>query len=288
MSSSSNLQAGFAVLRLVTDMKRGTSVPVGAVAWDSEREWYRVRVLGDGEKLESFSPDRRLLVKLAGSSLEAWAKQGEVPYSRMRLQPWTSEFWDSARQALTTGLKLDTPRAMDPVNSPDEVDALYEALVQPIESGPKVRDRIDGILTRALGTALSKRIKRKIEVSAFHSAREHVLRGAYGQSGVLIVEAVNLAGRGARHDADALVSKLLRIQEAHGALGDVQTIVAFRSSPQGLNGESHMRDWISLKVTDMVFDINRDSEELRIAAASALDRIGAIGQVNLDSFSNRR
>src|SRR5690606_1913581 len=138
-----------------------------------------------------------------------------------------------------------------------EMDALFEALVQPIAAAGKERKRIDGILRRALGDRLSQRTKGRLEVSAFHAAKERVLRGAYGRTGVLVIEAVNLAGSSARRDADALASKLLRIQAAAGAMGEVRTIVAYRSSPHGLNGEGHMKDWLAEMVTSHVYDVNR-------------------------------
>ena len=53
-------------------------------------------------------------------------------------------------------------------------------------------------------------------MSAFGGAREQVRRGTETDRGVLLVDGVNLATATARNDADALVSRFMRISDAYG------------------------------------------------------------------------
>lgn len=60
----------------------------------------------------------------------------------------------------------------------------------------------------------------------------------------LIVDGVNFAAVQTRKEADALVSRMMRIRAAYGRW-PVQVIVGHTAPPAGLNGERHMRDWIA-------------------------------------------
>jgi hypothetical protein len=271
--SFSNLNSGFSVLRLLVDPLRGTSIPVGAVAWDTQKDWYTVRMLAPTERLEGITADRRLLLKTAVRQLKKWAERRVAPYSGFEASPSTSEFWDAVRRDLTTGVCLDPPRAMDTLESPDDVDLLFEAVVQPIQNTRVERTRMEGVLKRALGRQLERSTEARLELRAYHAAYERVMRGARGESGIVVLEAVNLAGRHARRDADALVSRLQRIKEGVGV--DMETIVGYTASPGGLNGEGHMKDWIQEQVTPHVFDLSKQVQQFRRVAAKALSTVSA-------------
>lgn len=270
---SSELDTGYAVLRLVTDVVRGTSVPVGAVAWDRNRQWYRVRILAEDEKIPGVSKPWRLLLGKAEQKLNRWADESRVPYTNRPMKPWTGGFWDHARHALTTGIRLDAPRAMEEVKTDYDLDLLFQAVVQPDEAPSKTRKRNDGALRRALGSELVKETKARLEVRAFHQAREHVTRGVRGSRGLVMLEAVNLAGKNARRDADAIASKLMRIHQGQSGTQELRTIIGYTSSPGGLNGEMHMREWLREMVTPHVYDLIREDDRFRNATQRAISAV---------------
>jgi hypothetical protein len=274
MSISSEIVAGFSVLRLTIDARSDNRIPVGTAAWDASKQWYQLRFLREGERLEGIDRSQRLLLKHAERQLSHWASTSAVPRQKEPLQPWTSEFWISASRLLSTGVMLDPPKAMDGVAIADEAELLYEAIVQPIQSASASRKRLDGALTRALG-GLAASTKSRMAVPAFHDASERVMRGARTASGTVILEAVNLAGRYARRDADALVSKLMRIDQALKSENGVIQIIAYTSSPGGLNGEAHMKEWMAKQITSHVYDLNRERDRLRAVAGHALSEIGS-------------
>lgn len=273
MSSSADLATGFSVLRLSVDPLRGVSIPVGAVVWDADREWYKVRVIHPTERVVGITPERRLLVEYAERQLTRWANRKVIPYMEEPAEPWSSAFWEGVQKALTTGVQLDDPKAMEPITSMDEVDLLFEAVVQPGQRSDTTRNRMEGALSRALSPYLAKVTKPRLPLPAFHAAQEHVMRGVRGETGVVVLEAVNLAGKHARRDADALVSRLMRIREGLGSDERMHTIIGYMASPGGLNGETHMRDWIAEQVTESVFDLNRERESLNRSAIYALESV---------------
>lgn len=274
MSISSKIVAGFSVLRLTIDARSDNRIAIGTVAWDASKQWYQVRFLREGERLEGIARAQRLLLKHAERQLNRWASNSSVPRYEGPLHPWTSQFWIAASRLLSTGVMLDPPKAMAGLSIAEEAELLYEAVVQPIQSASASRNRLDGALTRALGGLVAS-TKSRMAVPAFHDASERVLRGARTESGTVILEAVNLAGRYARRDADALVSKLMRIEQARSSDHTVIGIVAYTSSPGGLNGETHMKEWIATTVTSHVYDLNRERDRLRAVAGQALSEIGS-------------
>ena len=132
-------------------------------------------------------------------------------------------------------------------------------------------ERIDSAIKRALGE-WADHIPPRQSVSAFGGATEQIQRGLETERCVLLVEGVNLAAPKARKEADALVSRFLRIQAAYPRRS-VWMVVGYSSSPGGLNGEAHMCEWIREKVTGDVYDVNGQPEELQQAAAEAWIRI---------------
>ena len=78
-----------------------------------------------------------------------------------------------------------------------EVEALFEAVVQPSQSRARQQERIDGTLSRALGDGKS-RFQSGLPVSAFGDVKEKVRRGTETERGTVVIEGVNLAARTAR------------------------------------------------------------------------------------------
>jgi len=154
----------------------------------------------------------------------------------------------------------------------EEVESLFEALVQPLVPPQRSRKRIDGAITNALG-AIAGWLPRGATMPAFGGTHEPVLRGVSGVAGTVVVEGVNLAASSARRDADALVSKLLRIIETPSR-SPVHIVVGYVTSPGGLNGETDMRDWIRAKITPNTFDVIAQGEEFKSAAQAQLAQVG--------------
>lgn len=263
---------GYSVIRVSLDDHRDHTVPVGVVAWQSSNPWYGWRWLEQDEKVRGVDPTTRTLMRIARDQIRRWAKARKVPYEPEPADPTTDRFWKAVSEILTTGVRLDLPKAMDPMDEPDvEIEALFEAVVQPRQTRKRRAERIDSAIKRALGE-WAERIPPRQSVSAFGGAREQIQRGLETDRGVLLVEGVNLAAQKARKEADALVSRFMRIQAAYPKRS-VQVIVGYSSSPGGLNGEAHMCEWIREKVTEEVFDVVAQNAEFQEAAAEGWRRI---------------
>ena len=259
---------GYSVIRISLDDDRNDTVPVGVVAWQSTRPWYGWRWLASDERVKGVDRATRKLLRITRQQISRWADSRRVPYEPGPVEPTSDTFWRAASEILTTAVQLDRPKAMEPMREPTEgIEALFEAVVQPGQSQRKQTERIDTQLSGALGE-LAQRIPTKPRVSAFGGAEEQVWRGLVTDRGVLLVDGVNLAKRDARTEADALVSRFLRIGAAYQNR-PVRFIVGYSSSPGGLNGEGHMRDWIRAKLTEQVFDLTTQKTEFRDAAAEA-------------------
>ena len=263
---------GYSVIRVSLDDHRDHTVPVGVVAWQTGNPWYGWRWLEPDEKVRGVDPTSRTLMRIARDQIRRWANERKVPYEPEPAEPTTERFWKAVSEILTTGVRLDLPKAMDPMDEPDAgIEALFEAVVQPRQTRRRRAERIDSAIKRALGD-WAERIPPRRSVSAFGGATEQIQRGLETDRGVLLVEGVNLAARKARKEADALVSRLMRIQAAYPGRS-VRMIVGYSSSPGGLNGEAHMCEWIREKVTEEVFDVVAQHAEFQEAAAEGWRRI---------------
>jgi hypothetical protein len=272
-SNSEAMRRGYSTIRAVLDDRRGRSIVIGVAAWDTDDQWYKFRTIAPRERVPGVTTEVRSFADIALSQLKRWTERQDVPYASAPLAPWTSGFWSAASRVMTTAIRLDSPRAMERLHNKDlDHESLFEAIVQPLSPPAHKRQRIEGFVTSALGTT-GRLLKRGTEFVAFGGAHESVLRGAVGSRGGMVVEGVNLAGAHARKDADALVSKLLRIKEAPGAIS-MYMVVGYVASPGGLNGETDMRDWIREKVTPDVYDLVSEEGLFRSAAAAGLERAG--------------
>ena len=267
-TSDSPILHGYSIIRATLDDRRDDTVPVGVVAWQSTKPWWGCRWLASDEKVRGVDASTRKLMRITEEQLRRWADSRKVPYEPGPVEPSSDGFWRAVSEVLSTAVRLDLPRAMDPMMQPDDdIEALFEAVVQPVQPQQKRRERIDGAITRALGQ-LVERIPRKAQVSAFRGATEKVRRGVVTDRGILLVDGVNLAASNARRDADAFVSRFMRILAAHQG-HRVSIVVGYSSSPGGLNGEAHMRDWISHRLPAKVFDLSTQATEFQDAAADA-------------------
>jgi hypothetical protein len=272
-SRSEAIRHGYSTIRAVLDDRRGRSVIVGVVAWDTDAEWYKFRTIAARERVPGVTAETRSFADIAMNQLSRWAERKSVPYATSPALPWTSAFWIATSRIMTTAIRVDPPRAMSPLhNRTLDFESLFEAVVQPLVPSEQRKRRIDGFVTSALGTA-SRVLRRGAEFQAFGGTHESVLRGAVGDRGGVVVEGVNLASANARKEADALVSKLLRIKAAPSAIA-MHVVVGYVASPGGLNGETDMRDWIRETVTPDVFDLVSEDVQFQAAATAGLDSAG--------------
>lgn len=269
-----SLGHGYTILRALVDEDRDTSVPVGVAAWNSDKEWFEIRVLAEDERLPKVTPSLQRFGTMMQAQLGRWAAEQRVPYSEGPLPPWRAGFWSAVSEILTTAIRVDPPRAIDPTrDTPDDLEALFEAVVQPKQPRAKAAQRVDGAIAKALG-GYEGFFGKKQEVPAYGGARERVLRLASGEGGDIIVEAVNLAAERGRQDADELVSRVMRIQAAQSK--SISVLIGYLASPGGLNGETHMRDWIREKIADQIFDLGSEESDFRAATASLLQHSGLV------------
>jgi len=70
-----------------------------------------------------------------------------------------------------------------------------------------------------------------------------------------------------------LVSRLLRIRKAYSDDDSLDMLVGYSSSPGGLNGETHMKDWIVEMVTENVFDLSCEKSEFQSIAQSFIEKL---------------
>jgi hypothetical protein len=234
MSEQASITRGFAVLRLVLDDRGIHTIPAGVVAWDESRKWYQIRGIHEGERLRTLPQHLVVLLDSAIAKVRRWAEQGRVGGQGPELAPTSGVFWESVRRRLVSGVRLDQARALEP--SPDMdlgLESLFDAIVQPSRTGTAQRHRIEGVVREALGP-LAPKFRGRHEVRAYHGATESVLRLAQGEGGTVIVEGVNLAASTGRKDADALVSRLLRVKA--GGLEQAQVVVGYLASPGGRTG----------------------------------------------------
>ena len=267
-SSTTEILHGYSVVRVCLDDHHDRTVPVAVVAWDTTEEWHGSRWLARDERVGGVDATARTLMQITQDQIRGWADARKVPYEPDPVRPVSARFWRAVSEILTTGVLFDPPKAMRQMADRDtEMETLFEALVRPKQPRRAKGPRIDSAITGALGE-LARRIPANPSVSAFGGTTERIRRGLETDQGVLLLDGVNLAASTARKEADALVSRLMRIKAAYPDT-TVRTIVGYASSPGGLNGEAHMRDWIREKVADEVFDVIAERAELRQAAQDA-------------------
>jgi hypothetical protein len=170
-------------------------------------------------------------------------------------------------------VRLSKPKAIDCRNLDEEVELLYEAVVTPERGSPERTERIDRVLTRSLGRQLTRKLQRGT-IPGFGGRPVPVRHFKTSSDKVVVIEGVNLAAAAAEDDTDALVSKLQRIRAANGNGASEKTLKAFvgyLSSPQGLNGEAALVDWIKEKAGAETFDLLREHQEFQGSIERVVD-----------------
>jgi len=206
---------GYSVVRACLDDTSDHAVPVGVVAWDTPNRW-QWRWLEEDEKVRGIDPATRRLMRITRNQIQRWAYARKVPYEPAAVEPTSAPFWKAVSEVLSTAVRLDPPKAMDPMDEPEaEIEWLFEAVVQPTQPQERRVRRMDSAINDALGE-LADLIPSRPRVSAFGGTKEQVRRGVETERGVLLVDGVNLAAATARKKADAFVSRFVRISDAYG------------------------------------------------------------------------
>ena len=273
MYRCSNIEVGYSVVRIYTNENGTRDVPVGIAAWDEGRRWWDLRVLKDDERVPGVKAEHRFLLQQADSQIRAHAEVGTVPYFGKKAKPWTCDFWCGVISTFESSVRLDAPRALTQFEDETvQFLALFDSVVLPTRSSERAT-RGYGALKKVLGKKVLAHTAYQIPFNAYGGAREQVTRAATNEKGSVIFEAINLAGNNSRRDADALVSKLRRIQEGNEER-NIKFVIGYVASPGGLNGETHMRDWMRKMVTSDVYDVASEKKRLYDVARTKLAEIG--------------
>lgn len=280
-STSERVDCGYTVIRMALDDAGENVVPVGVAGWNRSREWFGTRFLQSGETLTGVNKRDRHLIEVAADQLRSWTQRERVPFATSEEDPWTEDFWRDVSRVLTAGLTADSPKALDPsVTMEGKLDELFDYVAQPETDESADGERINGKITRALGN-LVHNFQYRPEIRAFGGGRAKVIRGYSAEGGTVVVDGVNLARKDAEDRADALVSRVQRMQEAHDPERFV-TLVGYTASPGGLNGETHMKRWIEYQLDTEAFDLAEQGEALQSRAREALDVIRAQQSLHME------
>lgn len=131
----SEILHGYSVVRVSLVDDGDHTVPVGVVAWDTANAWYRWRWLEEDEKVQGVDGTSRKLMQIVRNQIQRWADARKVPYEPAPVAPTRARFWKAVSEILSTAVRLDPPKAMDPMDEPEaEIESLFEAVVQPLQS----------------------------------------------------------------------------------------------------------------------------------------------------------
>lgn len=71
-------------------------------------------------------------MQIMRAQIDRWAGSRRVPYEPGPVEPTTSWFWKAVSEILSTAIRVDLPRSMDPMGDPErEIEALFQAVVHP-------------------------------------------------------------------------------------------------------------------------------------------------------------
>jgi hypothetical protein len=256
----------YAVFTFAVDDAGAVNVPVGVALWSSQQRWAKIRLVATDEHLQRFNAEEHYpYVALVRDKIHQWIQSGSVPYGPAALAPYETQWWKQAREVLVHRLRLSEPRPIDCIDPEQEIEPLYEAVVSPHRAAREQQARVDGEIGRCLDD-LAKKFKPKRELAGYGGRSVRVLRSFDGPVSTVVIEGVNLATNQAEQQSDAVVSKLLRLQE--GTSKRLEVIVGYLTSPGGLNGEGVLVEWIQHKTGAKAFDLLRERQQFRQEAGN--------------------
>jgi hypothetical protein len=97
----------------------------------------------------------------------------------------------------------------------------------------------------------------------FGGREVRVMRAFKGEHGSVVIEGVNLSSSQAELQSDAAVSRLMRLLESQQRPQNLALLVGYLPSPESINGEQVLVDWIKLKTGAKTFDLIKDRQQLQ-------------------------
>jgi len=276
-TSEERISFKYAVFTLVTDDAGAVTVPVGVALWSTQSPWLRFQMIGENDRLQHVNHNEHLLfIRHVQDQVEHWAASENPPYAPKPMKPYEDGWWQHVHQLLIHRVRVSEPRAIDCSDPNEEFGPLFESIVGPFRTHRESRTRLAGQIQDCLGN-VARCFKARQPLSGYGGRDVKVLRAHKGKFGFVVIEGVNLAAGQAEALSDALVSKLLRVKAANPS--GCEFVVAYVSSPHGLNGEAVLVDWIKEKTGARVFDLQREREKLRQTATNLVWK--ADGQATL-------
>ena len=138
--AGSEILHGYSIIRVTLDDHRDYTVPIGVVAWDTPNAWYRWRWLEQNERVHGVDAATRRLMQIAKNQIQRWADIRRVPYEPTPVEPTSARFWTAVSEILSTCVRLDPPKPMDPMKEAEAgIESLFEAVCQVARPWPGMR-----------------------------------------------------------------------------------------------------------------------------------------------------
>ncbi len=277
MSSTDPGSFSYAIFTLSIGDARNRVVPVGVALWSPQRRWVQVKFVEEREKLSGFKQsDHYPFVRLVRDKVRHWIRTGKLPHTAERFPPFDDRWWEHARNLLIHNVLLSEPRPIDCINPEEELDPLFESIVAAYRPARVSRSRIDGQIKKCLN-GLGDSFKSRQSVPGFGGRPVPVLRVYKGRDAWIVIEGVNLASNQAESQSDATASKLMRIRAS--LKGRCRFIIGYIASPDGLNGDRVLVEWLRSTTDAQTFDLMKQREAFRHKAQELVAK--ASGQESL-------
>jgi hypothetical protein len=158
-----------ATMRYLVDARREVTVPAGIVLWNwgGGQIWFRLP--REDERIPDVPiATARPFLEGAKAQIEGWLRRRELPYSGAPVEAFSDQWWEQIRGLMQFSVRLSRAQPIDCQHPEVEIEALFEALVQPRVGARARTKRIDGAVTRALGADLTARFQRGRAIAGFH------------------------------------------------------------------------------------------------------------------------
>jgi hypothetical protein len=275
-SEAATSSAGFnyAVFSFVKDRIRSQTVPIGVVLWSSHAKQFRFRLIGEREQLQGLKKaDYLPYVALLRRDLEFWLREGQLFYQGDQLAPSNDAWWQHVAKLLQHQVWLSSPKPID-CRDPDlELEPLYESMISPSRPPKAQRTHIAGEIKRCLD-GLGREFKAKPKLHGYGGRDVEVMRAYQGRRALVVIDGVNLATKHAEMLSDATASRLERLLQGQSA-ASCKLLLGYLPSPEGLNGDEILVKSIQERTGARPFDLRRQREELRDAAAASMAQADA-------------
>ena len=135
MPRTKTIPCGYSVIQASLGDGLNETTPAGVVAWNSNRPWYGSRWLAPDERIPGVDGTTRRFMQIMRSQIGRWADSSSVPYEPDPVEPTTDRFWRAVSEILSTAIRLDLPRPMDPMDDPEqEIEALFQVVVRRVSA----------------------------------------------------------------------------------------------------------------------------------------------------------